>query len=536
MEGKRDWYKHRRGKTLAEDTRRGRKTLRQVVDLRLKRSKSKYDLRLLGVGQEEAWISEEERESHMHIVGTTGEGKSKFLEYLIREDIDRGNGLCFFDPSDRGDTMYKVLSYCEKKKHEKVLVIDPSHTFTRKKVCPLPQFGKYKDASVAQVLSNLRILYGQGDWSTTPIIRRYLKAVLSLLFNAKVSLSDAVYFTEPLYEDQRDWILCQTPRDDRQRRMIEYAFYNKQVFMEYQSTVRRLEELFHPALNLMFGVTDGIRFDQLIADGWVVLVNLYQWKGIEEMHTRLLATSIINEIISSVDRLKEHGWKGRYYIYIDEAGLYTTESVTNLLTYKRKSGLNVILAHQYADQFKDKDIRKAVQTQCKIKIAFAVVDAEDRLQVVKSLYGGQLDDREVSYALSNLRKQHAVIKFPKQPAQIVRIPDVKDLPEVSDDYLNTIYSDPIYRSSDDILKEQKGRIKITTHQTRSASTQHQRDINEARRKNNIPSKQASTIKRRSTGKSRVPEPEDAHEGWESLFEQSVKRPKGSKGDGEKEAG
>src|SRR3989338_8299208 len=35
-------------------------------------------------------LSEEEREAHIHILGAPGEGKSKFIELLVRGDIERG--------------------------------------------------------------------------------------------------------------------------------------------------------------------------------------------------------------------------------------------------------------------------------------------------------------------------------------------------------------------------------------------------------------------------------------------------------------
>ena len=44
---------------------------------------SEHDLRVIGTSAEgEVFISEEDRESHIHILGAPGEGKSKFLEMM----------------------------------------------------------------------------------------------------------------------------------------------------------------------------------------------------------------------------------------------------------------------------------------------------------------------------------------------------------------------------------------------------------------------------------------------------------------------
>jgi hypothetical protein len=61
----------------------------------------------------------------------------------------------------------------------------------------------------------------------------------------------------------------------------------------------------------MFGSTKGIDFPTLITEGWIILVNLYAGYGFEAIHTRLLGTAIINEILSSIDRLKVRWEKSR---------------------------------------------------------------------------------------------------------------------------------------------------------------------------------------------------------------------------------
>src|ERR1044072_9223434 len=37
------------------------------------------------------------RSTHMHVIGGSGKGKSKFLEWMIGRDIREGNGLCLID-------------------------------------------------------------------------------------------------------------------------------------------------------------------------------------------------------------------------------------------------------------------------------------------------------------------------------------------------------------------------------------------------------------------------------------------------------
>src|SRR3954454_15205047 len=56
-----------------------------------------------------ALLSPDDRRTHMHVIGSSGSGKSKFLEHLMRQDLDHRQGFCLIDPHG---TLYKaVLDY-----------------------------------------------------------------------------------------------------------------------------------------------------------------------------------------------------------------------------------------------------------------------------------------------------------------------------------------------------------------------------------------------------------------------------------------
>src|SRR6185503_995339 len=161
----------------------------------------------------------------------------------------------------------------------------------------------------------------------------------------------------------------------------------------FSSTVNRLEPFWDSTLALMFGANEGVDFIKMITEGWVILVNLYSGFGFEPIHTRLLGTTIINELIFALDRLRSRAWRGVYYLYIDEAGRYAKRNLADLLAYKRKSRLRVTLAHKYFNQFEDKYVLDAINTLCKLKIAFYMPNREDRDKFVRMAYGGELADR-----------------------------------------------------------------------------------------------------------------------------------------------
>lgn len=97
----RDIYsKQTTGKTWKELTHRptAAQIIRQIVEANVSHS----PLREVGWSEVDGQLtlSEEARAAHIHILGTTREGKSKFLEMLLTQDMGRF-GATLLDPSGR---------------------------------------------------------------------------------------------------------------------------------------------------------------------------------------------------------------------------------------------------------------------------------------------------------------------------------------------------------------------------------------------------------------------------------------------------
>jgi hypothetical protein len=466
---KRDYYRLRRGKPFGKEITRKHPKLEDTLKRRFTQLKSNHPLLRLGSGTDETqWLTEEERESHLHIVGTTGEGKSKLLEYLIRHDIDRGHGVCLLDPSDNGDTAYKVLKYCASIGHKKVVLIDPIHQLSYNRVCVLNPFHYHEslqETAISFLMDSVRVLFNQKDASDTPRVMRYLPALLSVLQKSKMTLHEAIYFTNYHQGARRRQAILQGISDwDRDVATLDEVFAKERDYQFYfASTINRLEPFFRSDyLDNSFGYPQGLDFAQLVRDGWVILVNLDADSSLDVLGSRLLGSVVINEILFAIKRMRGRGWKGVYYLYIDEAGEYATRRLARMLDLKRKTGLRVTFAHQYSSQFEDRKVLESVQNSAKIKIAFYVRGNEERLQVVKAMYGGNLPDKEVSYALSKLSKAQAVLQKPKQDAVFFDIPYTPDIEIPQEDlhnYIESILSNDWYRTPKQIKESYHERFR-----------------------------------------------------------------------------
>jgi hypothetical protein len=412
----------------------------------------------------------------MHIVGTTGVGKSRFLEHMMRMDIDRGIGFCFLDPSYRGNTMKRILDYCAQVGFDKILLIDPYDRYVYDKICPLNlfSFSKHKGECVAHAYDIIKVLFDMKNEAQYAFIQHYLPPLLGVLWQAGLSIYESIYFTDytnPFYRGIREQIFDRSEKRSKQLGeafdadgiLIDGAFKSQTTYREFGSTIRRLDPLNrHETIKLMFGSKEGIDFTEVIKSGWIVLVNLHRGRSVTGLHSKLLGTTVINEIIGAMLRMADHDWKGRYYLYIDEAGEYANDKVKDLLYYYRQSGLGVILAHQLAAQFPSPEIKTAVQGQTKTKVAFYQPSHLERMETVKMMYGGDIPDREADQALRNLRKQHAVVMGNDRKARFIRIPDVKDAPEAPESFIRGLYSSEWYVDPKEVSDELESRFKDST--------------------------------------------------------------------------
>ena len=313
----------------------------ETLDEQWLQMQSNYPLRPLGTGIEAIKIREENR-SHIHLIGSTQEGKSKFIEFLIRGDIRRGIGFCLLDPTAGGKTVYDVLKWCCHKKLEKVCLIDPYHRFQYNKIPGLSPFlylkdgtktAKLRETSISDFGDTIRNFSGTKDFAETFRIERYLPSVLTALYDAHRPLSDAKYFTNRLYKAQREKILDQTDPDTALD--LSDAFSTVTMFRDFQSTINRMQRFYKGTLGLMFSAPP-INFMKMIAEGWIILVNLDTGNGFSNPDSRLLGTFIINQIQVAIERLfskkreKNPDTAGRpYYLYIDEASEYATRKLAN---------------------------------------------------------------------------------------------------------------------------------------------------------------------------------------------------------------
>ncbi len=466
-----DFYKRITGRKFKEDVRRP--SFDDTIAKQAKKSTTKYPLRLLGTGKKDVYITEEEREVNFHIIGGSRQGKSKYLEYHIRKDIDTGLGLCLIDPSDFGATFKAVLNYCASINHQKVLIIDPNTLYDYGKVaCIQPLNAKFATRSAHSVKDAINTLLGSSE-ANTQRIQENLDALLRLLATQNLTLYESSYFTNYQREQWRP-ILDNATGADAQTIGEKFSSYGSWKD-GFTTTITRLNVFNQEPLSLMVGA-EGIDFGKMVDEGWVILCNLFPEPYLEPKTSTFLGILIISQIIRAVDMLnnRKEGFNKKFYLYIDEAGSFATPQIKLLLNNKSKSGLHLIFAHHHFSQFANQsDVLDAINHNTGVKIMFALRDDVDRLKMMREL--GFPNPAEASHTYSNLPKRHFLVKNNKEYAVEVIAPYIENAfvsHETLETYIRERLKDPWYLTKGDIMEQIKTRIKTVdnTNDTPTADT------------------------------------------------------------------
>ena len=204
----------------------------------------------------------------MHVIGTTGSGKSAFCVYCILQDIARGRGVCVSDPhGGHPDSVFnQVLASLRNNgwfDTGKVHIIAPNSPEYVVGFNPLAPVGK-KDPSVIAdaMLEAFQRVWGNENADTKPLMHRILLATFIALSEAHLPLAEASNLLD--YEDRsglRRKLIAST-KNPVARDGLEYIqrLAEKRDSSEFNQTVigpeNRLVKFFaSDAIRLMFSTT-----------------------------------------------------------------------------------------------------------------------------------------------------------------------------------------------------------------------------------------------------------------------------------------
>jgi hypothetical protein len=296
---------------------------------------------------------DKDRTRHQYIIGKSGSGKSALLNWMSRQDVASGAGLCVVDP--HGDLIEDVLAHTPKERAKDIVLFDPSDGDRPMGLNLLEaKTPEEKDRASLDAMEIFIKLFGNEIFG--PRIQHYFR-------NGCLTLMD---------DEEEGATLIDVPRlfvDDEFQRYKVSKCKNSVVrsFWENEmaKTGAREKEEMIPYFSAKFGpfVTNttirniigqpksAFNVREIMDTGKVLLVNLSKGK-IGDVNAQLLGLIFVNKVnmaaMSRADVPQRD--RRRFYLYVDEFQNFITDAFATILSEARKYELGLIMAHQYIGQ------------------------------------------------------------------------------------------------------------------------------------------------------------------------------------------
>jgi hypothetical protein len=322
-----------------------------------------------------AKVDQEDRTTHTYVIGASGSGKTKFLEFLIHQDILDRNGFAVIDP--HGDlvedikgalAIYADIYGSEALEH--VVVLDPTDPERTVGFNPLEQLPGVSVSEQAQeLISTFRKIWAD-SWGAR--MEDLLRSSLIALGEAELTLVELPRFLTS--QSYRKGVLTQVSHP------VVLQYFQRFDAMTERSRLTWIE----PVTNKINALLADERVGQLLASphstfglrdvmdsGKILLVKLD--KGRLRDSADLLGSLILAKIKMAAFSRSDVPPRQRrqFHLYIDEFQNFASDSFGVMLSESRKYGLSLIMAHQTLSQAPP-DLRQLVLGNTGLQVYFRV--------------------------------------------------------------------------------------------------------------------------------------------------------------------
>ena len=319
--------------------------------------------------------------SHKHVIGVTGQGKSKAIASLFLQLLNQGIGALLIDPhADLADDVLATLAssgfFRDARAYERLLYLDLTRQdrFLPQNVLAAPYPPHQLASQINEVFK--RVWPALADGAAPQFENILLSAVLVLIENRLPITALPRLLTDKPYRD----MLLERVSDGQVVSFFHdrYDRWGREAPLMIESTLRRIFLLtFSPNLRYSLGqTTNALNFRDLMDRGVSVIVNL---GGLDEDTQRLLGSlvSVGVEVaaLSRVDLPEDE--RRPFHLIMDEFSMFSAQSeeaLSRVLSLARKYALSITLAHQTWSQLSTR-LQGALQNALEICFKLGPDDA-----------------------------------------------------------------------------------------------------------------------------------------------------------------
>lgn len=346
-----------------------------------------------------AKIKEKDRGTHLYVIGASGAGKSKFLEFLIRQDILNKKGFGLIDP--HGDLVEEIkgflaISLPKEEIGERIVYIDPASIEYTIAFNPLERTEGISPAEVASELIEAFKKIWFDSWGAR--MEDLFRNTLIALIEADLTLIDLTQFL--VDRDFRLDTLDKVRHPITKQYFIRFNNLSPKTRDEWmESTLNKVNAfLSDDRLREMFSFKkSSFSLREIMDKSQILLLKLDRGRLKEnaDLIGSLFMTKIKLAAFSRSEISKEQ--RMQFYLYIDEFQNFATKTFIELLSESRKYGLSLILAHQNLSQLPE-DLQDSILTNCGIQACFRISrkDAEIMAKEFFETTGTQVKQYSIS--------------------------------------------------------------------------------------------------------------------------------------------
>ncbi|MDO8558116.1 MAG: type IV secretion system DNA-binding domain-containing protein [bacterium] len=349
----------------------------------------------------------EDRRRHLYVVGQTGTGKSTLLSEMIRQDIEKGEGVGIIDP--HGDLAELALSLVPRERIKDVVYFNPGDMERPVGLNMLEAKGEdQRDFAVQEMIAIFMKLFPPEV--VGPMFEHNMRnAMLTLMAdpeNPGTIVEIPRIFTDEAYvRSLLPKVQDPVVRAFWEKEMAKTSEFHKSEMLGYLvSKVGRFVEN-EMMRNIIGQPRSGFNIRDIMDNRKILIANLSKGK-MGEVNSSLLGMILVSKLQMAAMARGDITQEGRadFYLYIDEFQNFTTDSIATILSEARKYRLNLIMAHQFIAQLPE-NIKNAafgnVGSLCALRVG-----ADDGEYLAK-----QFEPAFSQQDLLNLDNFNAVVKL-----------------------------------------------------------------------------------------------------------------------------